>query len=135
MVLFFNDRCNGDSVGEPCASVGQHFQRCVGKTKPTPGLEQPWVSVLTNCCNAVSVGDSAASVGQRFQRCVDKTKPTPGLSLSSNPGLKLANAFGVIQTDALPKAFGVIQTDALPELALLSKSARQRLTLRQSLQT
>jgi hypothetical protein len=33
----------------------------------------------------------------------------------SNPGLKLANAFGVIQTDALPKAFGVIQTDALPK--------------------
>jgi len=27
----------------------------------------------------------------------------PGLSLRSYPGLKLANAFGVIQTDALAK--------------------------------
>jgi hypothetical protein len=66
----------------------------------SPGLEQPWVSVLTNRCNAESVGELCASVGQRFQRCVGNTKPTQGCS---NPGLKLANAFGVIQTETLPK--------------------------------
>jgi hypothetical protein len=69
-------------------------------------LEQPWVSVLTNRCNAESVGKLSASVGQRFQRCVDNETKTPGLSLSSNPGLKLVNAFGVFK---LAYAFGVFK--------------------------
>jgi hypothetical protein len=30
----------------------------------------------------------------------------PGLSLRSNPGLKLANAFGVLQTEPLPEVSG-----------------------------
>jgi hypothetical protein len=66
-------------------------------------LEQPWVSVLTNRCNAESVGKLSASVGQRFQRCVDNETNPQGCS---NPGLKLANAFGVFK---LANAFGVFK--------------------------
>src|ERR1700752_432205 len=104
---------NAESVGDH----SQRFQRCilVGDVDPaslvtpkafassSPGLEQPWVRSNKNEENAESVGDHS----QRFQRCILVGDVDPGLSLRSNPGLELANAFGVKAPLKLVGSFGV----------------------------
>jgi predicted outer membrane lipoprotein len=64
--------------------------------------------------------EEGSSCGEPFQGLCLCYCLIPGLSLRSNPGLKLANAFGVIHIDPrlkLANAFGVIHIDPRLKLA------------------
>jgi len=58
---------------------------------------QPWVSKLSFVLTLKGFGDWRTLSGLMLLCIAD-----PGFSLRSNPGLKLANAFGVIATASLP---------------------------------
>jgi hypothetical protein len=65
----------------------------------SPGLEQPWVSVLTTVVTLKALANSAHLLANAFSVASEKRNQPQGWN---NPGLKLANAFGVNQTDAPP---------------------------------
>jgi hypothetical protein len=63
----------------------------------SPGLErqrQPWEQIIIIQKTLKRVSHKA----NPFQGCFELRRMIPGFSLRSNPGLKLANAFGVISS-------------------------------------
>jgi hypothetical protein len=73
------------------------------------------------CSNAASVGDDLASTRQRFQRWITHYFGPRGWN---NPGLELANAFGVSELE-LANGFEVSPLKQVNALRRFQKNLRQ----------